>query len=130
MIMNKLLLTLTILVIAAFAQEGGLVNGSRGFPVPNDASTGTTKFHTAMIDTSGKAINAGTSNTKVKTYIVTGAAGIVGNADLAGTGAIAPCIMDSTIASLARTFYVINVQVTPSNSATAQPISCSVIFAP
>jgi len=105
----KLLRTLLFLLVPAalFGQAGGLVNGTRGFPQPNNTSTGTTLNGTAVI-TAGLAINAGTSNTTVPAYIVIGGAGTSGNAVLASDGSIAPCIMDSTISSGASNYYVIN----------------------
>ena len=100
-----------IFLILAFGLAGTLraqqlVNGARGFPQPNDGATGTTINTLAIINTSGNAITATVSNTSVPTYVVTGGAGTTGNAVL-GTIGVAPCIMDSTIASAAGNFYVI-----------------------
>jgi hypothetical protein len=92
----------------AFAQSGGVINGTRGFPAPNDSTTGTTLNSTAVIDSAGQAILAGTSNTNVPTYIVVGGAGTSGNGTLASLGTLAPCTMDATIASGAGGYYVVN----------------------
>jgi hypothetical protein len=107
--MKRPLILFAILVLAAtaFAQAGGVLNGSRGIPVSNDTSTGTQLNGTAIIDSVGKAISATTSNTAVPTYIVTGGAGTAGNATLAVSG-IAPCLMDITIGSGGGGYYVIN----------------------
>ena len=92
----------------ALAQSGGMVNGTRGFPVPNDGTTGTTLNSTAIINSAGNAIKAGTSNTAVPTYIVVGGAATTGNAVLASKGTIAPCTMDATNASGVGGAFVIN----------------------
>jgi hypothetical protein len=89
-----------------FGQAGGLVNGSRGFPVPNSATTGTTLYGTATITSAGQAINATTSNTTVPVYIVTGGAGTSGNAALALPGTMALCTMDSNTTGAGSYFVV------------------------
>jgi hypothetical protein len=99
---------LGVMSAAVFAQSGGVINGTRGFPVPNDTTTGTTLHSTVVIDSAGKAIVAGTSNTGVPAYIVVGGAGTSGNAVLASSGTLAPCTMDTTIASGAGGYYVVN----------------------
>jgi hypothetical protein len=91
----------------AWAQSGGLINGTRGFPQPNDGTTGTTVNETAIINSSGNAVIAGTTSTTIPSYIVVGGAGTTGNAVLASAGTLAPCKMDSTIASAAGEYYVI-----------------------
>jgi hypothetical protein len=101
-------LCLILFSLPLFAQSGGLVNGTRGFPVPNDATTGTALNATAVIDAAGQAITAGTSNTGVPTYVVVGGAGIFGHAVLASAGSLAACTMDTTIASAAGGYYVVN----------------------
>lgn len=104
-------------LLASLPVHAQLVNGSRGFPQPNDATTGTTLYGTATINLAGNAINATTSNTTVAAYIVvcpTAAAscpsynGKTGNAALAENGTLAPCTMDSNIASSAGGYYVVN----------------------
>lgn len=90
-----------------FAQAGGLINGTRGFPQANDGATGTTVNLLATINTSGNAIKATTGNTSVPTLIVVGGAGTTGNAALASNGTLAPCTMDATIASAAGGDFVI-----------------------
>jgi hypothetical protein len=104
---KRLSLFLLLAAYTAFAQSGGMVNGSRGFPVPNDSTTGTTLNSTAIIDSAGQAILAGTSNTSVPTYVVMGGAGTSGNANLAVYG-LAPCTMDATVSSAAGGYYVVN----------------------
>jgi len=60
--MMKSFLAFIALSAMAFGQ---LVNGLRGFPVPNDTSTGTTLNGTATIDAAGQALAASTGNTAV-----------------------------------------------------------------
>lgn len=98
--------TVFILSVTAFAQSGGLVNGTRGIPYPN-ASGGTTVNETAVINASGQAATSTTSSVAVKAYIVVGGAGTSGNATLAMQGSIAPCKMDATASSVGGD-YVIN----------------------
>ena len=90
-----------------FAQAGGLVNGSRAFPVPNDGTTGTLLNGTATIDSAGQAIQATPANTTVPVFIVVGGAGLGGNAALAAQGTMAACTMDATIASGGGNYWVI-----------------------
>jgi len=108
--MRKIFLVTLICLISdgVFGQSGGVVNGTRGFPVPNDTTTGTTLNSTAVIDGAGQAILATTSNTGGATYIVVGGAGISGNAVLASGGTLAPCTVDTTIASGTGGYYVVN----------------------
>lgn len=103
----KLALLIFSLPALLFAQAGGLINGTRGFPQPNDGTTGTTVNLLATINTSGNAIKATTGNTAVLTLIVVGGAGTSGNATLASNGTLAPCTMDATIASAAGGDFVI-----------------------
>lgn len=79
---------------------GGLMAQSRidvssqtYLPIPNDGTTGTTVNQLAKVNSSGNAINAGTTDTAVPVYIVIGGAGTTGNAQLAVGGAI-PCKFD------------------------------------
>jgi hypothetical protein len=74
---------------------------------PNDGSTGTTQFASAKINAAGNAINATTGDTAIPTYPVLAGAGTSGNAALAYSGP-AYGTMDSTIASGAGGFYIIN----------------------
>jgi hypothetical protein len=84
-------------MIALLLSGQTLINGARGFPEPNDGTTGTTLNGTAIVNTSNNAINAGTGNTTIPSYIVIGGAGTTGSAILASSG-LALCTMDSTIA--------------------------------
>jgi hypothetical protein len=99
------LIALTAIIV--WSQAGGLINATRGTPQPNDGTTGTTLNQTAIINTSGNAITAGTGNTTVPTYIVIGGAGTTGQANLAMNGSLAPCKMDGTASSTGN-FFVIN----------------------
>lgn len=103
-----MLAAVTLLAASAFAQSGGLVNATRGYPQPNDGTTGTTLNGTAKAQANGTIINAGTGDTTVPTYIIIGGAGTSGQAVIAAQGTLAPCTMDSTIASNAGGFYVVN----------------------
>ena len=106
--MKKVLLAL-LFPFALLAQSGGLVNATRGFPQPEDTATGVVQYGTAIINASGNAIAANTGNTSVKTYIVLSPTSTAaGNATLAAQGSLAPCKMDSTIASGAGNYFVIN----------------------
>lgn len=82
-----------------------------GFSQPNDTTTGTSLNGTAIVNSSGDAIQATTSDTSVPVYIVLAGAGTSGNAILASSG-LAPCVMDSTISSGAGGYYVINSTIT------------------
>lgn len=93
-------------------QLGAAAFGQMTIPVMNAGTTGTTLNETAIVNSSGNAIVAGTINTGVPTYIVIGGGGTVGQAQLAVTGP-AYCTMDSTIASAAGWYYVINSTSTP-----------------
>lgn len=107
--MRKFLLitALLTLIVGASASAQTLQNGAKTFPVANDNVFGTTLNGTAKVNTSNNAINAGTGDTTVPTYICLLNCGTSGNAGLAMNG-LASCTMDSTIASAAGGFYVIN----------------------
>src|ERR1700761_4260704 len=81
--------------------------GQAAIPVANAAATGTTLNSTAVINTSNAAVIAGTGNTGVPTLIVVGGAGTTGQAQLAVLGP-ASCTMDTTIASGAAGYFVVN----------------------
>lgn len=104
--MKKLYTSLLFLLFAssAFAQ---LV-----IPAANDGTTGTAVNETAIVNSTNNAITAGTSNTGVPTYIVAAGAGLLGQAQLVVLGP-ASCLMDSTIASGAAWYYVVNSTTTP-----------------
>lgn len=107
--MKKILLAVFLCVpFAAFAQSGGMVNGTRGYPQPNDGTTGTVVNETAIVNSAANAITAATSNTTVPTYIVVGGAGTTGNAVLASNGTLAPCKMDTAVSSSGGGYYIIN----------------------
>lgn len=76
-------------------------------PITNAGTTGTTVNQTAIVNSSNAAVLAGTGNTTVPTYIVVAGGGTAGQAQLAAVGP-ASCVMDSTIASGAAWYYVIN----------------------
>jgi hypothetical protein len=98
--MKKLLSLFSLLLaLPAFGQVA--------IPVTNAGTTGTTLNSTAIINSSNNAVIAGTGNTAVPTYIVTGGAGTTSQALLAVLGP-ASCTMDSTIASGAAWYYVLN----------------------
>lgn len=93
---------LALLVTAALstyslAQSGGLINGTRGLPQPNDGTTGTTINLTAKVTPAGNAVIAATTDTTSPVRIVVGGAGTSGNAVLSSTGTLAPCIMDAAV---------------------------------
>jgi hypothetical protein len=104
--MRKFTFILAALLVATTAQAQLVVNGARAFPQANDGTTGTTLNLLATINTSANAILATTANTAVPTYIVVGGAGKTGNAALALSG-LAPCVMDTAIASGAGGDYVV-----------------------
>ena len=104
---TTLALGILLLSLSLWGQTG-VVNGVRGFPQSNASSTGTTLNSAAIINSSGNAVIAATSNVAVPVYIVVGGAGTSGNATLASNGTLAPCTMDSTIASAASSYFVIN----------------------
>jgi hypothetical protein len=95
----------TSLILMLLATSAGLAQTA--ILVTNAASTGTTQYETAIVNSSLNAIVAGTSNTTVPTYIVVAGAGTTGQAQLANSGP-ASCIMDTTIASAAGWYYVVN----------------------
>ena len=106
--MLRLLSLFLLCSTLVFAQSGGSINGSRGFPKTEDTVTGVTQYGTAVI-VSGSAIQASTSNTGVNTYIVLSpTSNAPGYATLASQGTVAPCTMDSTIGGGADNYYVIN----------------------
>jgi hypothetical protein len=76
------------------------------FYQPNDTTTGTSLYGTAVINSSGNAVNAGTG-TGGPFYIVTSNAGKSGSAGL-GLNGVFQCVMDTTIASGAYGYYVVN----------------------
>ena len=127
--MKKKILSLTLLLLTtcalAFAQSGGLLNGTRGFPQPNDGTTGTVLNQTAKINSAGQAIQAGVADTTVPVYIVIGGAGTTGNAVLAAPGTIAACQMDATVAANGGGYFILQSTITagdchPQASAPAQ----------
>jgi hypothetical protein len=63
--------------------------------VQNDGTTGTTLSQLAKANSSGAAINAGTSDTGIPVFIVIGGAGTTGNAQLAIAGAVS-CKFDAS----------------------------------
>jgi hypothetical protein len=97
--MKKLLALFALVPTFAFAQVS--------IPVTNDATTGTIINETAVINSVGNAITATTSQTSVPTFIVTGVPGTKAQAQLAVIGQ-ASCVMDTTIASGASQYYVVN----------------------
>lgn len=103
----KQLLIILFLATGLLAQNG-LINAARGYPQPNDGVTGTALNETAVVNSAGNALTASTSNTTVPVYIVVGGAGTTGIASLAMEGSLAPCRMDSTVASAGGGFYVVN----------------------
>jgi hypothetical protein len=112
---KTLLLATLILALGLSARGQELENGATTFPQPNDTVTGTTFNGTVKINTSGKAINAGTADTTVETFICLLFCGTAtGNVGLAKPGSLALCTMDSTIASGAGGDYVINSTATAS----------------
>src|ERR1039458_6381789 len=100
-----------VLILSILVSAQSVINGSRGFPVPNDTSFGTTLNGTATISALGAAVKATTSNIQVPTYIVISGAGLSGNGTLASVGLLAVCTMDATVSSSAGAYYVINSQI-------------------
>ena len=106
------ILIVSLLLAPSLANAQTIINGARAFPQLNDTSTGTTLNGTAIINSAGHALNAGITDTGIPTYIVVNRAGKTGNAGL-GIAGIALCTMDSTIASSAGGYYVVNSTTTP-----------------
>ncbi len=103
--MTKLPIPLLILVAAQAFGQAATTNGPIAMPFVNEATTGTTLNGTAVINSSGQAIGANTSQTTVPTFIVVGNAGISGNALLATAG-LAYCRFDASTSSTGGQFVV------------------------
>jgi hypothetical protein len=67
--------------------EGQLGNQALSSSVPNDPTTGTTQYQLAYVNSSGNAVNCGTSNTNVLCYPVASPTANGANARLARSGA-------------------------------------------
>jgi hypothetical protein len=106
--MRKLILTLALIAafgLPAAAQE--IEFGAPSRPLQNDGSTGTTLNAPAkVIAATNTAINAGTGDTTIPTFICMNNCGTSGLVGLATNGQ-AQCIMDSNQSS-AGEFFVIN----------------------
>src|ERR1035441_8490614 len=101
-----------VLLLSILVSAQSVINGSRGFPAPNDTGVGTTLNGTATINPFGNAVVATTSNIQVPTYIVIGGAGISGNGTPASVGVRARCPMHAPAPSAAGAYYVITSQIT------------------
>lgn len=93
--MKKLLLIIGLLSAIASAQTRMDASSQIAFKVTNDGTTGTTINQLAKINSSGNAINALTTDTSVPVFVVVGAAGTTGSAQLA-TGGVAICKFDAS----------------------------------
>src|ERR1051326_4466273 len=93
--MKKLLPLLLLLSACCFAQTRIDASSQLSIRVQNDGTTGTTLSQLAKANSSGAAINAGTSDTGIPVFIVIGGAGTTGNAQLAIAGAVS-CKFDAS----------------------------------
>lgn len=84
----KRLLLFVALCGSVFAQTRFDASSQLAFRVANDGTTGTTINQLAKANSSGAAVNAGTTDTGVPVFIVVGGAGTTGNAQLATAGAV------------------------------------------
>ncbi|MFL6314806.1 MAG: hypothetical protein ACJ71W_22095 [Terriglobales bacterium] len=85
--MRRLLL-LTLLAGSLAAQTRFDASSQLSLQVANDGTTGTTLNQLAKANSSGNAINAGTTDTGIPVFVVVGGAGTTGNAQLAVAGAV------------------------------------------
>lgn len=90
-----LLIWLLFLTTVCVGQTRFDIASQSQISIPNDGTTGTTINQLAKVNTSGNAINAGTSDTNVPVFIVEGGAGTTGNAQLAVAGPIT-CKFDAS----------------------------------
>lgn len=104
---NKLSALLFLAASVSLPGQVSVRNELSGIPQPN-GTPATVLYGTAKITSGGLAVAATTSDTSDPTFIVVGGAGSTGNAVLASTGSLAFCLMDSTIASGAGGYFVVN----------------------